>query len=299
MPDAQLWSIGFIGAGRIAGVLARALASCGYSVDVVNSRTRDSANRLAGTVDACISVESIQEVVDSSDLVFVTTPDSSIKDVVDDARWRPDHMVVHCSGALSLAPLKSAAQSGAQVASFHPFQTFIGGAIDTSLGSVTFGIESQEPLRTILDNMASRLGGTCISVPSESRALYHASAVISCGYLISVIGGAIELWKRAGLSEAEGIRAIGKIAETTIKNFSSDGLDKSMTGPVVRGDLETVRTHLNAIREHSPQLLSLYLSLCSRAIATLPARGGQVDFSEWDGLLGEYRRNDDTYVGGH
>ena len=138
---AELPTVGFIGAGRVAGTLAPALAAAGYRVAAVSSRTQASAERVAALVQEA-AVSDAQGVADAANLVFVTTSDGAVQAVAGELRWRHGQVVVHCSGVLTLEPLAAAKAQGAATGSWHPFQTFGGEGTSTSLEGVTFGIEA-------------------------------------------------------------------------------------------------------------------------------------------------------------
>ena len=102
-------SIGFIGVGVLGKGLPLALAAQGYRVVSAYSRRVSSAQWLASRIPGCVAVESAQELADSVDLVFITTPDSVIRDVAAALRWRPNQGAIHCCGAASTELLEAAA----------------------------------------------------------------------------------------------------------------------------------------------------------------------------------------------
>ena len=170
-------TIAFIGAGRAANVVGAALATAGYPVVAVASRSRQSADatanaiRSAGAVD-CVSAQP-REAADAAALVLITTTDGAIADVAGSLRWRSGHRVAHCSGALGASVLDSARDQGAETGSWHPFQTLTGTA---KLEGVTFGIEAEGGLYEVLAEMSRTVGGTPLNVPAEARPLYHAAS---------------------------------------------------------------------------------------------------------------------------
>ena len=191
---------------------------------------------------------------------------------------------MHCSGALTLEPLAAARAAGALVGSFHPVQSFLVDAPDGVLDGVTFGLEADQRLSGVLDEMARALGGTPVRVPPEARPLYHAAAVMSCGYLVALLHDATTLWRSAGLPEEAGRSALGRLARTTLENLFNAGPDAALTGPIARGDLRTVRSHLDAMRSDAPELLMTYAALGARTAALV----GSEDASTWDALFAEY-----------
>ena len=283
MRDDSLPGIGFIGAGRAGGALAHGLQSAGYRVCAIASRSDASVQRLASAVGADAS--SAQGVADVADLVFITTPDDAIGVVASAVAWRFGQRVVHASGALDLTPLAPALAVGAEIGSIHPVQTLLGPGVD-SLVDVTFGIEATGSLRDALGEMVNRLGGHAIDVPADARALYHAAAIMSCGYVTALLHDATTAWVRAGLDLDAGVRALTHMASTTVANVRQAGFDAALTGPITRGDQATVRAHVASIRRAAPGLLEGYAAN-GRRMALLASESGRADAAVWEALFKE------------
>ncbi len=275
-------NVAFVGAGRLAGVLAPELARLGYRIAAVASRSRESAERVAALAGS--RAAGLQEAVDAAELVFVTTPDDAIGAVASEARWRAGQWAVHCSGALTLSPLAPVLQAGASAGSWHPFQTFGG---ETSLQGVTFGIEADGALLDALERLSTEVGGYALRVPAESRALYHAASVMSCGYLTTLLNEAQTLWEKAGLPPEAALRAMGRLARTTLTNIESAGTAAALTGPTSRGDEGTVRLHLDAVRTKAPELLPLYREISLRSVELAREAGRPGGSADWSGVYGE------------
>ena len=184
-------SIGFIGAGVFGKGLALALATGGYNVAAVHSRSGSSAQTLARLISGCRVSSTPQELADAVDLVFITTPDAVIGDMAAQIDWRPGQGAVHCCGAASTRLLQSALDQGAATGAFHPFQTFAGvsGPEDAAarLVGVTFAVTGNGWLEEYLWELAKGLGGTPVSIPDDQRALYHSAAVLGCGHLAALL----------------------------------------------------------------------------------------------------------------
>ncbi len=277
-------AIAFIGAGRVAGMLARAFVELGYPVPAVASRSPESAELVASLVPGCRAV-SPQDAADAADVVFITTSDGAVGTVASDVAWRAGQGVVHCSGALTCGPLAPARAAGANVGSWHPFQTFGG---ETTLAGVTFGIEADGDLLTFLERLASEVGGHPLRVPAEARALYHAASVFSCGYLTTLLGEARTLWTRAGLPPEQAFQAITRIASSTLANIERFGAETALTGPTSRGDAGTVRLHLDSVRNVAPELLPLYREICLRSVELARQAGRPVAGMDLRPLFDEY-----------
>ena len=271
-------SIGFIGAGVLGGGLSLALAAKGHQVVAVSSRTFSSAEALAARITGCQPKADPQEVADRCRLVFITTPDEAIASVASQIQWRPAQGVVHCSGALPLECLGSAAQQGALAGSLHPFQTLA--CVESQdegvarLEGVTFAIEGEGWLGALLTQMVADLGGRLVHWEPQYRALYHASAVLSCGYVATLLGAARRIWQELGYPPEEALNAILPITKSTVDAITKGGLEAALTGPVARGDVDSVERHLSALEEYMPALVPLY---CSLGLQSLPLVDTEVD----------------------
>ena len=266
--------IGFIGAGTVGNALANRLSACGYSVSAVASRTFASAQKLAQAASGCQAMNSFQDLADAVDMVFITTPDGAIGQVASQVKWRLGQSVVHCSGADSAEVLEPARAMGAQVAAFHPLQTFasVEQAISNIPGS-TFAVEAEEPLRSILKEMASRLEGYSIDLKASDKVLYHASAVIACNYLVTLVKLSTDLWQTFNVTRQDAVRALMPLLKGTLNNLEHVGIPNCLTGPIARGDVGTVQKHLAALDMSAPEIATIYRELGLETIPIAIAKG--------------------------
>ena len=260
--------VGFIGAGMVGGSLAVGLSEAGYAVVAVASRTPASANGLAGRVAGCVAYEDPQDVVDESDVVFVTTTDDAIEPVTAARRWRIGQGVVHCAGAASLDILEPAVRQGAMAGAMHPLQAF--SSVENGVKSIpgtTFGIEAEGEMREYLREMATAIGGNPVFIAAEDKALYHLTGVMLGGLLTTLGATAAQLWDRLGIGRAEGVRALVPMMRSVSYNLETSGLPSAVAGPYMRGDMGTITKHLETLQARAPEVLPLY---CQLALAGLP-----------------------------
>ena len=263
--EAPVGPIGFVGAGAVGTGLALALDRLGFSVTAVSSRRQSSAAALADQIAGCQSFDNPQSVADGCELVFITTPDSAIATVAESVRWRPGQSVVHCCGTSGPEILAPADAQGAITGAFHPFQTFAGiSGTDEAvarLTGVTFAVSAQGNLLDTLQVLAAALGGRVVSIPDGARPLYHAAAIMSCGYLVTLLHTAAEVLQSAGFTEAQAQDAITGLAKTTVSNLARSGAPASLSGPLVRGDVATVEGHMATLDRVHPPAARLYAEL--------------------------------------
>jgi len=265
---------GFIGAGMTGTALAVRLADRGWPVIAVSSRKPASARRLAASVPGCRAYDTSQEVLDSTDLIFITTPDDAIERVCSELDWHSGRSVVHCSGAHSVDILAHAAQQGAAVGSFHPLQTFasVEQAVQNLPGS-TFGLEAEGPLLSTLRELTALLDGTPVLLGPGDKVLYHAAAVLASNYMVTQVKLALDLWREFGVSPEEATGALLPLLQGTLNNIRTVGLPGCLTGPIARGDLDTIERHLVALQDRNPSLLAVYRELGLHTVPIALARG--------------------------
>ncbi len=279
-------SIGFVGAGTLGRGLALALHDAGCRVIAVSSRTHASAEWVAERISGCAALDSPQDVADACDLVFITTPDAAIAEVAATINWRAGQGAVHCCGAASTELLTTAADAGAEVGAMHPFQTFAAlsepAEAARRLSGVTFAVSATGWLADYLPSLAESLGGNAVAIPDELRPLYHASAVLSCGYVATLLDAAVNLWTRMGFSQEDGIRAAMPLARATIEAIATaGGPANAVTGPAVRGDAATIAAHLALLAERAPELVALYRELTLASLPLARAKGvGEEELAE-------------------
>ena len=205
-------TIGFIGAGSLGTALALGLSSSGYRVAAVNSRGNSSAAEVAARIPGCEAVRGPQHVADVCQLVFIATPDAAISEIATCVTWHRGQGVVHCSGVRPLGILEPAAVMGANTGSFHPFQTFacVSSPKEATnrLKGITFSVEGHGWVLSFLQTVASRLWSRAIRLSPEDRAIYHASAVMSCGLLVALLKAAGDLWQQMGVPQEEALATI-------------------------------------------------------------------------------------------
>ena len=198
-------------------------------------------------------------VIHECAVVFLTVPDDAIASVAAAMPWRPGQGAVHCSGALSLDVLAAARERGALVGALHPLQTFATRQANTyRLARVTFAIEGEGSLGLWLEEVVQRLEGHSVRLQPTDRPLYHAAAVMSCGYVATLLDAACALWEAMGFSREEAVNALLPLTRGTLDNVEAQGARDAATGPIIRGDTGTVQRHLTALATRAPEVVPLY-----------------------------------------
>jgi len=270
--------IGFIGVGKVGTAFGTRLAQNGYPVRGAMDILPAESKRFAAGIPGCSVFPTAQALADEMDFVFITTPDDVIGVVAAGVRWRPGQSVIHCSGANSTAVLAPAREQGALVGCMHPCNSFasIEQSIENLPGS-TFTLEADEPVLSDLKAFAASLNGRWMKLREEDKALYHASVCIACNYLYTLVHLATDLWKHFDIPQVDAVEACMPILTGTMNNIDNVGFPGCLTGPIARGDVGTIRKHLEALAASEPALVPLYKTLGLETIPIGVAKGTLTD----------------------
>jgi predicted short-subunit dehydrogenase-like oxidoreductase (DUF2520 family) len=266
--------VGVIGAGRVGTALAVALRRAGHRItaaSAVSSASRERVDRyLSGTV-----VLEPADVVAAADLVLLTVPDDALAGLVAGlaATGAPlaGRMLAHTSGRHGLAVLEPATELGALPLALHPVMTFTGRADDADkLAGISFGVTAPAVLRPAAEVLVMEMGGEPVFIAEADRGLYHAALAGAANHLVTQVVQAEDLLSRAGV--AQPARMLGPLLSAALDNALRLG-DAGLTGPVARGDAETVAGHVDALRADAPEALPAYLALARLTAARALASG--------------------------
>ena len=216
-------------------------------------------------------------VARACDLLLLAVPDDMLANVVtmlaDSGALHEGQHVVHTSGRHGLAVLAPARAVGARVSAMHPAMTFTGTAVDLDrLPGTVFGLTADAAERGFVESLVADLGGTPMWVPEEMRTLYHAGLAHGANHLVTLVTEAMEILSAAGAADPAG--TLRPLLTAALDNALDQG-DAALTGPIVRGDLGTVRAHLEDIAANAPQTLGSYVAL-ARATLDRAVTDGRV-----------------------
>ncbi len=250
-----------IGLGAVGRALAPALVRAGYACRGLVGRGRSGEKALARRCRTQL-LEDFAVLPDDFQLLFLCVRDSQLDSLAQNlAAERDDWIgktVFHTAGALSSDVLVPLRETGAEVASFHPFGSFPSSSARARFAGLTFGIEGTPEAERIAQRVARDLGGKPLIIPSEKRALYHLAAVFASNFFVGDLVLAMEMLARIGLDEAQALQVLTPIVEGTFRNVKKLGVKSALTGPAIRGEVETLARHEAALRTIDPQLAELY-----------------------------------------
>jgi predicted short-subunit dehydrogenase-like oxidoreductase (DUF2520 family) len=269
--------LGVVGAGRVGAVLSAALRSAGHEVVAAAGESDGSRARIA-TLLPGVPGDKPTAVSRSCDLLLLTVPDDMLPNVVSmlaaSGAIRRGQYVAHTSGRHGLAVLQPAADLGAHVLALHPAMTFTGTALDLPrLPGCAFGVTADEDAAVAMARMlVTDLGGNLVWVPEDKRSLYHAGLAHGANHLVTLVSQAMGLLRESGATDPAA--TLRPLLTAALDNALTMG-DDALTGPIVRGDVETVRAHLEAISLTQPGTLASYVSL-ARATANTAVMDGRL-----------------------
>ncbi|SFH09646.1 Predicted oxidoreductase, contains short-chain dehydrogenase (SDR) and DUF2520 domains [Desulfotomaculum arcticum] len=257
-------AIAIIGAGKVGSALGLLLQQKGYNVAGVASRTSASAAALAERLKCPVLTN--RKAAAGAELIFITTPDREIapvsKQIAGEGGFKSGQVVAHTSGAHAAGELTGVREAGALAVSIHPLQSFaeVQAAMENLPGSY-FSIEGDEGAMPVARQVVEDLNGKFFTISAQDKPIYHAAACIASNYLVSLMHFATGLYAGFGLGPREAFEALYPLVRGTVANISKVGPTGALTGPVARGDGSTIEGHLEAFKNHNPELAELYARL--------------------------------------
>ena len=169
--------------------------------------------------------------------------------------------------------LLPAAERGAQIAAMHPAMTFTGTDVDLArVPGAVFGCTGADDVRAVVEGLVRDLGGSAAWIGEEQRVLYHAALAHGANHLVTLVNQATELLRSTGVADPAAI--VRPLLQAALDNALSYG-DAALTGPIVRGDVHTVRDHLATLADTSPETLETYVAM-GRATANHAVLDGRL-----------------------
>jgi len=272
---ARALTVSIVGAGNLGTALALTLPSAGCEVKFIATRTKSGNRRraraLARRVKARL-VELGKQPLDTA-LVWITVPDDYIAQVARKLAGTQDwkgRIVLHSSGALTsdeLAPLR---EKGARVASVHPMMTFVRGSVPEMAG-VAFAVEGNPVATRAATEIVKRLGGHAFPIRKQNKVLYHAFGSFASPLVVALMASLEDVAQAAGVRKRDVKRVMLPLLLQTLRNYLYQDAASAFSGPLVRGDVATVRRHLEELKK-VPEAREVYVALAKSALKNLPAR---------------------------
>lgn len=264
--------IGIIGGGKVGCCLAEYLKEIGHLCGITAS-TKAHSQVLAQRFG--VEAATNEELLARAEVLLLTVPDRLVEAVASNLAETMHNkaagkVFLHVSGSLGLEPLESLRRLGAHIGSMHPLQSFAAN-VKTQLQGVYMAVDGDEEAQDRAIEIAQLLQGHPFHVPAAERAAYHAAACICSNYAVTVEVLAQRLMARWTGNEAAAWQALKPLFKGTADNLlQTDEAGKVLTGPIGRGDGNTLLKHLAVL---PPELVPLYCSLGVETIAVALANG--------------------------
>jgi predicted short-subunit dehydrogenase-like oxidoreductase (DUF2520 family) len=286
--------ISIIGAGRVGTTFAAVITGLNLpdvEVAAVLSRSSGSIKRakeiLGKTARKTLFSTRIEDLPESSNCVMICTPDDRIEDackkIVDSKEGKVgETLFIHFSGAKPLGVLEAALSRNAFAAAIHPIKSFasIKDSIRTIKGTVfgvTYSPNCGEDARSFISYLIKKLEGRTIMVDDDTKSLYHASACVSSNYLVSLINYAVRINEAIGISPEDSLNGLIGLIEGTVANVKRLGSKKSLTGPVARGDIGTIREHMESFDKNLDKDDVVVYKVMGRETSVIAYENGWID----------------------
>ena len=267
--------IAIVGAGKLASALAPALRAAGYVIEQIVSRPPAAslrrARKLAREVHArAVAIDAVQL---HAEIVWFCVLDGEIEKASRALREACDwhgKIALHSSGALTSDALNILRKRGAAVASVHPMMTFVRGS-QPSLVKVPFALEGTRKAVDAACRIVLNLHGQPNLVRKRQKENYHAWGMFASPLFAALLASAERVAGAAGVNREDAGKRMLPILRQTLANYEHLGAAESFSGPIARGDVETVRKHLKSLSGIAGAR-DIYVALARGALRHLPAR---------------------------
>ncbi len=250
-----------VGPGRAGTSVAIAANGAGHDVAAIAGRDIAQTETVARRFDA--AALAIGEPIPPVDLVIIAVRDGAIAEVagqIAPIARNAAASAIHLSGAVPVEALQPIADQGLAVGSMHPLQTLpdpVRGA--KSLAGAWIAITADEPLRSDLRGFARSFGGHPFDLSDEHRTAYHAAAAAAANFPIAALAISQRLFDATGVP----FEAARPLVDAIVENAFAQGPAASLTGPIARGDTETVDAQIAAVRAAVPELAAAFEAMVS------------------------------------
>jgi predicted short-subunit dehydrogenase-like oxidoreductase (DUF2520 family) len=265
-------TIGIIGTNRVGTAIGYKLRQRGCQIIGGTDLKQKNARRFYQTLKLKYRKLSNIDIAKKANLIFITTQDAAIEKVYCQILpyLKKGTVLVQCSGALSNTIFKDARKKDVVVIGLHPIQTFA--TIRQSIKAtknIYYAVEAELKARPIAKKLVAALDGNPIYIKSKDKPLYHTMCVFASSYLVSLISAVLDIARVLKIRPNLAFTMLEPLITQTVNNIQKDGIEKSLTGPLERGDIETIKSHLKILEKKLPHLLPLYQTLGLKALSIL------------------------------
>ncbi len=282
-----MYRVGIVGAGKagvsiglyffntdvffLSGYYSRSLESAKYACELTNSK----------------KFNSLEEVVCGSDVLIIATPDDVVSEV-----WKEicpldlrDKIICHLSGSLSSKIFSDISQKGAHGCSLHPLMAISSKEFShRDMDKTFFTLEGDKKALEVIEKLLKSKGNQYKIMEAEDKTKYHLASVFFSNLVLALGNISLSLLYEYGFKENEALSAFQGLASLNLKNFFEKGFSDSITGPVERNDVYTVKNHLRAISD-CKDIEDVYRLLSLEVLKVAEKKHKDRDYGELKALL--------------
>jgi len=265
-----MMDVSIIGAGRLGASLAFALSRKGYRIRAFSCKNLSSARESLKIIGQGKALTDNVQAAREGKIVFLCLPDERIAKVAKDLAaskisWS-EKFIFHTSGLLPAKILKPLQEKGALTASAHPIQSFSQKKTPPEqFKGVFWGLEGDKKALNLAREIIRQLKGHSLLIKAKDKPLYHAACSLASNFFVVLLDIASSLLRNTGLNEEKAAKCLMPLLEGTLQNVKKFGIKASLTGPIVRGDKESVQSHLAALQRF-PLSRQVYQKLGAQAL---------------------------------
>lgn len=282
--------IGIIGAGKVGCSIGKYLTEHGFSVAGYCSKSKKSVEE-AATFTNTKAYDSLAELVAESTILFLTTPDGVLKSVWNELKKESiqNKIVCHFSGSLSSDLFSNREEYGVSAASFHPMYAFSSKFTSyEQLNHVIFTAEGDSHALSVVGDIFRKAGNKVCVMESAKKTRYHASASMISNLMIGLYEMSIQMLMDCGFSREDAVELTTPLVQNNIKALLLSSPEEALTGPIERGDTETVKKHLSVLTEAEKEV---YLRLGETVLEIAGRKNPERDYQTMIQLLNDMCRN--------
>ncbi|WP_288988072.1 Rossmann-like and DUF2520 domain-containing protein [uncultured Sphingopyxis sp.] len=274
--------IGIVGSGRVARALALGLKPASHEPPLLWGRSPARLIEARSQVDGIDTTTTLGALTEACDAIAIAVADDAIAGIVTAlaiaaSTTEASPFVFHVSGRSGAALLAPLHDAGWTTAAIHPAMTFTGnppGEVARMAGARFAITGSSVDAAVQARRVVGLLGGVAVEIPEERRALYHAALCHASNHLVTLIADAAQALERAGVDAPRALLA--PLVQAALDNSLDRGFD-ALSGPLLRGDVQTIRDHVAALAAHDPDLVAAYRAMAMATIDRLEHEGARPD----------------------
>ncbi|MFZ6680381.1 Rossmann-like and DUF2520 domain-containing protein [Undibacterium sp. Tian12W] len=270
-------SLNIIGAGKVGKVLAKNFQrQQQFAIQQVLNRSLASAGGAVAWLGVGQAVDDIAQL-QAADVTMLTVSDDQIASVcqqlVDAGLLKAGSVIFHCSGAKASTELQVAQQAGVTVASVHPVRSFANvDLLAKQFAGTICSLEGDEAALAVLVPALQAIGAETVIIQADNKLLYHAGSVFASNYLVTLMEVALRTYQAAGIPAAIAQKMAAPLARQTLENVFNMGTEAALTGPIARGDMQTVALQQSRLSDWDHQAGDLYQAFTQPTIDLAAAR---------------------------